>query len=62
MKQKIFFNIAGTIFLVVSLLHLMRAILSIPVLIGLWNVSIWFSWGAFIISGYLSYEAFRLGN
>jgi len=55
---------SGIIFLIVSILHLLRIIFSLQVLVGnlLVRIPMWFSLGGLIISAYLAYEAFRLAK
>ncbi|MFC1475197.1 hypothetical protein ACFLQG_00980 [Candidatus Zixiibacteriota bacterium] len=59
MSKKKYLIISGSIFSIVSLLHLIRAILCTEILIGSWVVPIWPSWGGFIGAGLLAVWAFR---
>jgi hypothetical protein len=60
MNQKNFFITAAVIFLIVSILHLLRAISGLPLILGVWEFPIWLSWLAFIIAGFMSYWGFKL--
>jgi hypothetical protein len=60
MSQKRFLTVAGTIFALVSLAHLVRAAMGWPITIAGWNVPIWLSWVAFAGAGLLSYFALSL--
>ena len=62
MKQKTFFITAATIFLIVAILHLVRAINWLPLVIGIWEAPIWLSWVAFVIAGFMSYWSFKLAG
>ena len=60
MKTKIFLLIAGIIFAVVAILHLLRLINGAVVLIDDWEVPMSISWGGTIVAAILSIYAFRL--
>jgi len=64
LSKKTFLIMSGIIFLIVSILHLLRIIFSLQVLVGnlLVRIPMWFSLGGLIISAYLAYEAFRLAK
>jgi hypothetical protein len=62
MDAKTFSLIAGLIFTLVALLHLVRIFEKWPVIIGDWSVPKSVSWVAFIISGGLALLGFRLGQ
>jgi hypothetical protein len=55
MDQKTFNLIAGLIFAVVALLHLLRAYMGWQVVIADWTVPMWLSWIAFVVTGGLAY-------
>lgn len=62
MKQKIYGMTAGTIFLVVSALHFIRAYYSWPVIINAeWIIPVWFSWVAAAVALVLSATSYSLG-
>jgi len=52
-------KVAGIIFLLVSMLHLLRFIFKVRVTIGKFTVPIWFSVAAFIVTFLLSYWIFQ---
>jgi len=60
MDQKRFSVVAGAIFALVALLHLMRIFVGWSVLIGSWMVPMWVSWIAFVVAGVLSYFGLSL--
>jgi hypothetical protein len=62
MKHRTYFLVTGTVFGLVSLLHLIRLVLWLPVRIGPWNVSYRISAIAFIIAGLLCFLGFRLAK
>ena len=62
MTQKIFLRIAGTIFGLVALLHVLRLVFGWEVVIGSFSFPVWPSWVAPFIAGYLAYEGFRLSR
>ncbi len=59
MQQKQFSTVAGAIFAVVALAHLLRIAMGWMVMIGDWMVPLWLSWIAVIGAGGLSYFGFR---
>lgn len=59
MNQKSFSTITGAFFLLVALLHLMRATYAWEAVIGGAVIPIWASWIAVVVAGYLSYSAFN---
>lgn len=54
MGQKTFPIVAGAVFAIVALLHLLRIFAGWPVLIGSWAAPMWLSWIAVIVAGGLS--------
>ena len=60
MKQKTFTTIAGLVFSVIAVLHLLRLLLHGEAVIGGWAVPMWVSALALVLSGYLAYSAFTL--
>ena len=54
MDQKTFSIVAGVIFAVVALLHLLRLYMDWPVVIGDWSAPMWVSWIALVVAGILA--------
>jgi hypothetical protein len=61
MNQRSFSLLAGIIFIIIALLHLLRIIYGWEAVIAGWTVPMWLSWAALVIAGYLGYEGFWLG-
>jgi Mn2+/Fe2+ NRAMP family transporter len=59
MNQKTFSIVAGGIFAVVALVHLVRIYMDWPIVIGDWSVPMWVSWIALVIAGGLAYLGLR---
>ena len=59
MERKTFCMLAGIIFTLVALFHLVRIFMEWPVMIGDWSVPIWVSWLALIVGGGLALFGFR---
>jgi hypothetical protein len=59
MDRKQFSFVAGAIFAVVALAHLLRIYMGWMVMIGDWMAPIWLSWIAVIGAGALSYSGLR---
>ena len=62
MSKNAFLRIAGAVFGVVAIAHLLRIFMALPVTIGDWAVPIWASWLAVIVVGGLSYMGLRLAS
>jgi hypothetical protein len=60
MDPKSFSGLAGIIFLLVSLAHLLRAVMIWPVVVANWSVPMWLSWIAFLIAGALGFLGLML--
>ena len=60
MNDKLFHQIAGTIFALVALLQALRIYMDWPVTVGGWNAPMWISWIAVGVAGGLSYFALTL--
>jgi hypothetical protein len=60
MGQKTFSVVAGMIFALITLLHLLRIYMGWPVVIGSWTAPMWVSWIGLIVAGGLSYFGLRL--
>jgi hypothetical protein len=59
MDQKTYNTITAVVFLIVALLHLLRAIFGWPAQIGDLSIPLWASWLALIVSAALAYFGFR---
>ncbi len=55
MDEKTFSIVAGIIFALVALLHLVRIYMGWPVVIGSWSVPMWVSWIALVVAGGLAF-------
>jgi hypothetical protein len=60
MNDKSFHLIAGIIFALVAVLHVLRIYMGWPVVIGGWNAPMWVSWIGLVVAGGLAYFAFAL--
>ena len=54
--------VAGAIFALVALLHLLRIYMGWPIVIGSWTAPIWVSWIGFVVAGGLSYFGLSLAT
>jgi hypothetical protein len=59
MGQKTYCMVAGTIFTLVALFHMLRIFMEWPVMIGDWSVPKSVSWIALIVAGGLALLGFR---
>lgn len=58
--ERTFHRIAGTVFGIVALAHLLRLIFGLPINILSWNTPYWVSGIATVLAAFLSYTSFRL--
>ena len=58
MTQKTFNVVAGTIFLIVAVLHAIRLLRGWTFIIGSWNAPMWVSCLGLALAGFLAYAAF----
>jgi hypothetical protein len=59
MDRKTFCLVAGIVFTLVALFHLLRIFTDWPVIIGDWSAPKWVSWVALIVAGGLAIFGFR---
>ena len=52
-------KVAGVIFLLIAIAHLLRALTVTPVAFGTIFIPMWFSWVVVIVAGYLSYRGLK---
>jgi uncharacterized membrane protein len=62
MNQRSFSLLAGIIFIIIALLHLLRILYGWEAVIGGWAVPKWISWAALAVAGYLGFEGLRLSK
>jgi hypothetical protein len=62
MDKQSYLRLAGAIFALVALAHLVRAVMDWPIVIAGWIVPIWLSWLAFVIAGALGYVGMTLAR
>lgn len=60
MKQKDFSLVAGTIFLLVAIMHLSRILLQWQAMIGGVEIPMWVSWLGVGVAGYLAYAGISI--
>jgi hypothetical protein len=60
MGQKTFSVVAGVVFAVVALLHLVRIYMNWTVVVGHWSIPMWVSWVGLIVAGGLAFFGLRL--
>jgi hypothetical protein len=62
MSQITFSLVAGMIFLLVAVMHVLRLALKWDVVLNGWPVPMWVSWLALVIAGFLALEGLKLGG
>jgi len=62
MSQRTLSLVAGVVFGLVALAHVLRILLGWSIVIQDLSVPMWASWIAVIVMGYLAYEGFRLAR
>ena len=60
MKRNTFVGVAGAVFSLIAILHLLRLLFRWEAAIGGWQVPLWVSWAAIAVSGLLAWTAFTL--
>ena len=58
-KERSYLLVAGTIFSVVAVAHLMRVFVGGDLTIMSWDVPLWLSWIGTIVTAYLAYASFH---
>ncbi len=62
MSQKVYSLIAGVIFSLIALGHLLRLVFQPQIMIAGWSPPTWVSAVALVILGFLAYQGFRLSG
>ena len=62
MDAKAFSLVAGVIFALVALFHLVRIFMEWTVIIGDWPIPMWVSWIALVVAGGLALPGLRLSE
>ena len=62
MNRETFSLVAGLIFLLIALVHVLRLALGWQAIVAGRTLPMWVSWVAFLIAGYLAYEGLRLSR
>ena len=60
MSQRTYNWVTATLFAIIALAHLLRAVFGWTAQIGAWTIPVWVSWPAVIIIGALAWFGFRL--
>lgn len=58
-SERVLLMIAGTVFLIVALVHLTRLAFGAALILGDFAVPLWLSWFGVVITAYLSYSSFH---
>ena len=59
MSQKTFFTVSGSIFFLIAIFHLLRAVLGWEVTLGGAVIPLWLSWVGFVVAVSLGYIALK---
>jgi hypothetical protein len=62
MSQKTFSLVAGLIFLLVAVMHVLRLAFKWEVVLNGWSVPMWVSAVAIVITAYLAFEGLKLSR
>ena len=62
MTHKAFSLVAGVIFSVIALMHILRIALGWHLSFAGWVVPMWVSWAGALVAGYLAYQGLRLSR
>jgi predicted permease len=61
-SERVLLKIAGMVFLVVCLVHLLRLAFGWTLVVGTATIPLWLSWLGVLIAGYLSYSSFHFAR
>ena len=59
MDQRTYNWTTAALFLIIAAMHLLRIVLGWPAQLAGWNVPLWLSWLALIVTGALAWFSFR---
>ena len=62
MNHKTFSLVAGVVFSVVALMHVVRVALGWQVVFAGWTVPMWVSWLGAVVTGFLAYQGLSLSR
>ena len=62
MSRKTFLQVAGVIFLVIAVIHLLRIVFGVPATVGGQSIPMWVSWFPLLFMGFLGYQGLRLAK
>jgi len=62
LSSKMFYKVAGVVFAIVGLLHLLRVVLGWNMVYAGWDVPAWLSLVAAVVLAYLSFNALKLSG
>jgi hypothetical protein len=62
MKKKTYYTTAATVFAIVALAHLIRAMQEWEAIVAGAAIPVWFSWVAVALAGYLAIRGFQLAG
>lgn len=60
LRERTYLFVAGSIFGIVALAHLMRAFFGADLSLAGWAIPLWLSWTATVVTAYLAYMSFHL--
>jgi phosphoglycerol transferase MdoB-like AlkP superfamily enzyme len=58
--QKTFFSIIGILFLLLTDLHAARLVFGWEAVSGGWQIPMWVSWIAIVLTGFLSFKSWKI--
>ena len=59
MNHKTYLKTVGSVFLVIAVLHLLRAIYGWEAVINGYTLPMWLSWAAVLLAGFLAYKGLK---
>ena len=62
MSKQTYFYAVSAVFIIVAVLHLVRALSGWELMLGGAEIPMWVSWAVVIITGYLAYRGVRFGR
>ena len=62
MNHKTYFKVTSLIFLIIAVLHLLRAVYGWEAVINGYTIPVWASWVAVLVAGFLAFRGYQISK
>jgi len=62
MNHKTYFKVTSLIFLIIAVLHLLRAVYGWEAVINGYTIPVWASWVAVLVAGFLAFRGYQMSK